>query len=125
MRLANIVPPQPEQRCTDQVGNAWPCGRRARAAFEAYLRNRPLVCHEGAANGRMRCEVNGTDVAIWVLTQGWAIAAEGAPPVFRQTESDARRRGVGQFMPDSRVAEQAVPTAPNQPVRSTAERPRG
>lgn len=105
IQLAHVVAPARAHQCTDGAGRAWPCGERARAALRDHLRNKRVECRATAVPGAMRCSVEGQDVAAWLVEQGWATAGAGASEPLRAAEADARRRGVGQFVPDRRAAE--------------------
>lgn len=117
VRIAEVSSLALDRRCTDQAGNAWPCGQRARTALESFLRNKSLTCRETSASNQMRCEAGGVDVSQWLLENGWAMAPSGSTPALRAIEQDARRRGAGQFTPDSRAALDMAP--------ANAQRPRG
>jgi endonuclease YncB( thermonuclease family) len=115
VRLADVSSPALDKRCTDQAGNAWPCGQRARTALESFLRNKSLTCRDTPTSNQMRCEAGGVDVAQWLLENGWAMAPNGSTPALRAIEQDARRRGAGQFTPDIRAAFDMAPASSQRP----------
>jgi endonuclease YncB( thermonuclease family) len=79
IKLAGIVPTEPEQMCKDAAGTEWACGKRARAAFRSFVRGRAMLCdlpEEVTQRAyTVGCSLGEQDVAGWLVAQGWAAAA--------------------------------------------------
>jgi len=89
-----------DQTCSfrDEV---WPCGQRARAAFNAWLRGRALNCFLPPETERFAiaapCRLGKQDVGAWLVANGWAMALPGG--VYGKAEAVARNAGMGIFGP--------------------------
>ncbi|WP_300966899.1 thermonuclease family protein [Mesorhizobium sp.] len=79
----------------------WPCGQRARAAFNAWLRGRALKCVLPPDGDRFviaaSCTLGKQDVGAWLVANGWAMAAPGG--TYGKAESVARSAQMGIFGP--------------------------
>jgi endonuclease YncB( thermonuclease family) len=81
-------------------GAEWPCGMVALTSLRRFLRGRAVECYySGELAGKeivAPCRVGPTDIGGWLVTQGWAAAAELADISYQQSASDARcaRRGL-------------------------------
>ena len=88
---------EPDQTCTDEDGRQWPCGMVARTAFRSLLRGRALDCvlprDPAIVNVAAPCSLGKLDVASWVVSNGWAIAAPGGP--YEKEGKAARERHLG------------------------------
>ena len=66
-----------DQTCSFR-DDAWPCGQRARAAFNAWLRGRALNCFVPPDVERFAiaapCRLGKQDVGAWLVANGWAMA---------------------------------------------------
>lgn len=118
IRLAGVDAPHFEERCGE--GATWPCGRMARAALRRFIRGRAIECAVPAGAEAIpdpaSCSVAGTDLAQWLVAQGWGRQASSD---FAALESQARERKLGMWAevrPD--VAERA--RAGFQPVAAGA-----
>jgi endonuclease YncB( thermonuclease family) len=84
--------------CAAQSGKDWPCGRAARTAFRAFLRGRAVTCDfpEGEVPNELTvpCRLGKQDAGAWLVTNGWARAAEGGPYVEAQKAAQAARKGI-------------------------------
>lgn len=80
---------------------AWPCGQRARAAFNAWLRGRALNCFLPPDVERFAiaapCRLGKQDVGAWLVANGWAMALPGG--IYGKAEAIARNAGMGVFGP--------------------------
>ncbi|BCH04123.1 thermonuclease family protein [Mesorhizobium loti] len=89
-----------DQTCSfrDEV---WPCGQRARAAFNAWLRGRALNCFLPPETERFAiaasCRLGKQDVGAWLVSNGWATALPGG--IYGKAETIARNAGMGIFGP--------------------------
>ncbi|RUW76483.1 MULTISPECIES: thermonuclease family protein [unclassified Mesorhizobium] len=80
---------------------AWPCGQRARAAFNAWLRGRALKCFVPPDVDRFAiaapCKLGKQDVGAWLVSNGWATALPGG--IYGKAEATARSAEMGMFGP--------------------------
>ena len=89
-----------DQTCSfhDEV---WPCGQRARAAFNAWLRGRALNCFLPPETERFAiaasCRLGKQDVGAWLVSNGWAMAARTG--IYGKAEGVARDARMGIFGP--------------------------
>jgi endonuclease YncB( thermonuclease family) len=79
-------------------GARWACGQRAFIAMRGLLEGQSISCSFIAAAGSPKavCWVGDTDVAEWLLSQGWAELAEGVTDEsYVEAAASARRRKIG------------------------------
>jgi len=98
VRLAGIKVTPANRTCKDAGGRVWPCGVVARTAFRAWMRGRAVACdvpsHAGAIT--THCTLDGADMALWLVRNGWAESADGQ---YDDAEAKARREKMGMFGP--------------------------
>jgi endonuclease YncB( thermonuclease family) len=76
IRLAGITAREADAACKDAAGKSWPCGAAAKTALTGLIRARAVTCalpksgEQNIFDGR--CAVGGTDLATWLVRQGWA-----------------------------------------------------
>jgi endonuclease YncB( thermonuclease family) len=79
----------------------WPCGQRARAAFNSWLRGRALNCFVPPDVERFvvaaPCRLGKQDVGAWLVSNGWAIALPSG--IYGKAEATARNAQMGIFGP--------------------------
>ncbi len=101
VRLAHIETKPLDATCTDENGTDWPCGQAGATAFRMLVRGRALTCaplQEDAPDHAPRtCSIGQVDLAEWLLRQGWATPAPGAPDTYREAHEDARKKQRGLF----------------------------
>lgn len=121
IRLAKISAPGVDTVCRNRSGAAWPCGRRARTALRRLIRRRAIECFptmvdaEGKVvrikdppppqKGDVRaaeCTVGKTDLAQWLMENGWAAPSERTPEAWRTLHDEAKRAGLGLYDPNGR-----------------------
>jgi endonuclease YncB( thermonuclease family) len=89
-----------ERSCSFQ-DVAWPCGQRARAAFNSWLRGRGLKCFVPPDVERFAiaapCSLGKQDVGAWLVSNGWATALPSG--IYGKAEATARDAGMGIFGP--------------------------
>ncbi|MER8576993.1 thermonuclease family protein [Mesorhizobium sp. M1409] len=77
----------------------WPCGQRARAAFNAWLRGRALKCFVPPDVERFAiaapCRLGKQDVGAWLVSNGWATALPSG--IYGKAEATARNAQMGIF----------------------------
>ena len=98
-RLYGVDAVETGQRCCRRDGAQWPCGREAAAALASFLEGHGVNCEvwQGTArdaHGRFVsvCHVGGTDIAIWVARNGWAIADRDANRLYNYTSDEGMAR---------------------------------
>jgi endonuclease YncB( thermonuclease family) len=110
LRLADVDVPAADAECGDAAGNRWSCGTRARTALRRFVRRRAVECQPlgevgfGSADADLtvvRCHVGGTDIATWLVENGWAAPADAAGPALANLGEAARsdNRGLWQTEP--------------------------
>ncbi|ESY71296.1 thermonuclease family protein [Mesorhizobium sp. M0051] len=79
----------------------WPCGQRARAAFNSWLRGRALKCFVPPDVERFAiaapCSLGKQDVGAWLVSNGWATALPNG--IYGKAEATARGAEMGMFGP--------------------------
>ncbi|WP_018182059.1 thermonuclease family protein [Kaistia granuli] len=106
VRLAGIVPPDPDRLChpgsTGDPKVDIPCARLAMVALRSRIRAFGVECRVAARDPGdpivAPCRIGKTDLALWLVEQGWAEAAANAPDAYAAAETEARcaRRGIWQ-----------------------------
>lgn len=115
VRLYGVFIPQSAYSC-DTRRRPTRCASRAALALDFKIRgfvfcnylgryrdgSRAAVCAVRCSGGGGRCR---EDLGAWLIGQGWAVAAPGAPFAYLVQERIARRRGFGiwGFQADSLV----------------------
>ncbi|MFM9859543.1 hypothetical protein RUR49_13790 [Pseudoxanthobacter sp. M-2] len=110
LRLADVDVPAADAECGDAAGNRWSCGTRARTALRRFVRHRAVECLPlgevgfGSAEAEVsvvRCRVGRTDIATWLVENGWAAPADAAAPTLAALGETARdeNRGLWQTEP--------------------------
>ncbi|MBC2858385.1 thermonuclease family protein [Stappia sp. 28M-7] len=103
IRLAGIDAPLLEETCPSRLGGTWPCGMRARTALRGLVRRHAITCDDmqdtPAGVVLAQCRKQGTDLAAWMVAQGWARPGEGAGEDLVAASEAAReaRRGIWQL----------------------------
>jgi len=98
--ISGTVDIDPSRTCAfaDAV---WPCGQRARAAFNAWMRGRALKCFLPPDGDRFTiaapCTLGRQDVGAWLVANGWAMASPSG--IYGKAESVARDAEMGIFGP--------------------------
>jgi endonuclease YncB( thermonuclease family) len=98
--ISGTIDIDPHRTCTFDKA-AWPCGQRARAAFNAWLRGRALRCFLPPDDDRFAigapCALGKQDVGAWLVSNGWAMAAYNG--IYGKAEAVAREARMGIFGP--------------------------
>jgi len=78
IQLANIFGPMPSDKCSSIEGE-WPCGNIAKSSLQRFIRARSISCHAAEEENDQsnspfvgNCAIGKTDIATWLVTQGWA-----------------------------------------------------
>ena len=101
VRLAHIETRPLEATCTDASGRDWPCGQAGATALRLLVRARAVTCailpDDAPDDAPRTCSIGTVDLAEWLLRQGWATPAPGAPDNYRAAHEDARKAERGLF----------------------------
>lgn len=88
-----------EEMCKDAKGRAWACGTRARVALMRFIRGRAVVCRVPATGEEKevtaRCTVAGTDLSVWLVSQGWVKPKPQADTKLAEAADSARKKKIG------------------------------
>ncbi len=98
--ISGTVDIDPDRTCTFD-NTAWLCGKRARAAFNAWLRGRALKCFLPPDADRFAiaapCALGKQDAGAWLVSNGWAMAAPTG--IYGKAEAVAKNARMGIFGP--------------------------
>ncbi|MGN6467773.1 MAG: thermonuclease family protein [Rhizobiaceae bacterium] len=105
VRLAGIEVTPPDRTCADEDRPTWPCGIVARTAFRAWMRGRAVACDVPSHPAKIttHCMLDGEDMALWLVRNGWAGSADGQ---YDAAEAKARRDRKGIFGPSPLAAKE-------------------
>ncbi len=115
VRLFGIDAPEYNQTCNGSAGE-YPCGRKARDALRALLRNRTISCRSFETDRYGRavsvCKDGDLEINREMVRQGWAVAYFRHSTAYAAAQKEARaaRRGIwqGRFeMPENYRARNA------------------
>lgn len=102
IRLNGVDAPESWQRCADEVGTEYRCGKDAAFALDDWLAaSRPTRCEfvERDRYGRMvaNCfRADDASVADWLVRNGWAVDwVRYSDGEFADAQDEARRNGRG------------------------------
>ena len=98
INLAAIDAPEFDQTC-ERDGVAWPCGEAAVEALRGVVGDRPVACRilerKGESSAIGTCTVGDEDLALAVVTLGFALGEPAAGADIRAAEAAARQAGLG------------------------------
>lgn len=105
IRLQGIDAPELQQSCTDENQAKYPCGKLAKDALSALLKNKVIKCkwNELDRYGRSAsfCRDGESDINGEMVRKGWAVAYRKYSNAYVQLEREAKaaQRGIwqGQF----------------------------
>lgn len=99
--ISGVQSVDPDKTCSLHDVASWPCGQRARAAFNSWLRGRALKCFVPPEIDRFTiaapCRLGKQDVGAWLVSNGWATALPSG--IYGKAEATARRAEMGIFGP--------------------------
>ena len=79
LSLYGAVPIRRDRNCTSAEGARWACGQRAFMALRSLLHGKSIACSfkHVTAPPKAVCLIGDSDVAQFLLSQGWAELADG------------------------------------------------
>jgi endonuclease YncB( thermonuclease family) len=99
IHIAGVAATSANASCALADGTQWPCGRTALYTFRRFLHGRAIECLlpyiDGAADVTAPCRIAKTDLALWLLEQGWAKPSALATDEYRAASDQARCAGIG------------------------------
>lgn len=99
--ISGVQSVDPDRTCSLHDVASWPCGQRARAAFNSWLRGRALKCFVPPEIDRFTiaapCKLGNQDVGAWLVSNGWATALPSG--IYGKAEATARHAEMGIFGP--------------------------
>lgn len=97
VRLFGIDALEPDQICLN--GNRpWPCGEESVRSLSALIGGQPVRCQTIRNVGGYilaTCDLNGDDLAAWMVSRGWAFADKPVSADYAPAEEAARNAGEG------------------------------
>lgn len=118
--LKGIKAPGVEETCNAD-GVDWPCGMAARTALRNWLRSRAIECNvPGQPSDELiatECKLGSTDIAGWLVSNGWARAQDGTPAVEMMEKAQEQKLGIFGSAPPS------LPTSAELPLPQPSETP--
>lgn len=118
--LKGIKAPGVEETCNAD-GVDWPCGMAARTALRNWLRSRAIECNvPGQPSDELiatECKLGSTDIAGWLVSNGWARAQDGTPAVEIMEKAQEQKLGIFGSAPPS------LPTSAELPLPQPSETP--
>lgn len=110
----------PEETCNSD-GTTWPCGMAARTAFRNWLRSRAVECtvpgQPSEALIATGCKLGKSDLAEWLVQNGWARAKDGTPMAEAMKKAEEAKLGIFGSPPP------ALPATDDLPVPSFSDTP--
>jgi endonuclease YncB( thermonuclease family) len=125
--IAGVEPIGADETCLFD-DREWACGIRARTAFRLWLRGRAVTCavrsEPDPRTITAACRLGKQDVGQWLVSNGWARAAEGGPYGDAGEKARAAKKGIFGRPPDkvslppislTTITLPKPPTAPTTP----------
>lgn len=104
-----------EETCAGDGGASWPCGMAARTAFRNWLRSRAIECNvpdqPQDALVSTQCKLGTTDLAAWLVDNGWARASDGSPLAGNMKKAEEAKLGIFGGPPPSLPAAVELPSS--------------
>jgi endonuclease YncB( thermonuclease family) len=99
IRLWGVDALESGQRCKNEYGQQWLCGKDAAMFLSLYIGPRTVLCEpRGKSYERVvaRCTVGGEDLGAWTVSKGWALDyARYSKGAYTRQERAARAAGIG------------------------------
>lgn len=124
--IEGINAPGPEETCNSD-GTDWPCGMAARTALRNWLRSRAIECNvPGQPSDELiatQCKLGTTDVASWLVSNGWARTQEGSPLADAMKKAEEQKLGLFGSAPATLPASTELPLPPLTDTPEIIEEP--
>lgn len=99
IRILGVDAPESRQTCRNSDGSVWACGQQASLALAARIDRQSVACHSRDTDrfGRLLalCRLGDTDLAAWMVSEGWAVASRNHVSPYRAQDRNARSAGRG------------------------------
>lgn len=100
IRILGMGAPEPDLTCQDSARQTWKCGGDLRQVLAAPVA-RQVSCHVAGPDryGRhlVRCASRGSDLAAWLVREGWAISAGDEQGRYRAAGREAESSQAGMW----------------------------
>lgn len=101
VKLAHIIPLEPEETCVSRLGGTWPCGARARTFLRGLIRQFKVNCEKieelGPRQILATCSRGKIDLSTRLVRYGWADPLENAPDHLQELALKAKERKIGKW----------------------------
>jgi len=99
IHIAGVTALAEDETCPLADGTEWPCGRTALYRFRLFLHGRAVECYfpyaGDVADITAPCRLAKTDLALWLLQQGWVRPSDLATDAYRTASAKARCSHLG------------------------------
>jgi endonuclease YncB( thermonuclease family) len=101
VRIAHVEALSADETCQSRLGGTWPCGARARTSLRGLVRMFTITCEKTTELGTDQvaaiCTRRKINLGEWLVRQGWADPAEGAPEIYETLAAEARKAKRGKW----------------------------
>lgn len=100
IHVKGVAPPAATATCRLADGSPWPCGRMALFSLRRFLHGRAVECYFAPPESdevTAPCRVGPTDLANWLVRNGWAKPKGLASPEALAAETAARCDHLGMW----------------------------
>lgn len=101
VRIAHIEALAANETCQSRLGGTWPCGARARTSLRGLVRMFTISCEKTTELDTDQvaavCTRRKINIGEWLVRQGWADPAEGAPEQYLTLADQARKAKRGKW----------------------------
>jgi endonuclease YncB( thermonuclease family) len=101
--LQGIILPPRGKLCIAPSGARWTCGQRSHLFMRSIVENSELHCSflDPPQNTRATCKIASEDVAVRMLSHGWAeLSADESEKTYRAAQEEARKKKHGLWSSD-------------------------
>lgn len=127
VRIAHIEALAANETCQSRLGGTWPCGARARTSLRGLVRMFTISCEKTTELDTDQvaavCTRRKINIGEWLVRQGWADPAEGAPDQYLALADEARKAKRGKWqaewlkeLPETSLDFSAEPTDTDSPA---------
>lgn len=127
VRIAHVDALAANETCQSRLGGTWPCGARARTSLRGLVRMFTITCEKTTELDTDQvaavCTRRKINIGEWLVRQGWADPAEGAPDQYLALADEARKAKKGKWqaewlkeLPETGLDLTEEPTDPDAPI---------